>query len=59
MTDPDETCSWRALPVPLMAHNDPRHSRLLYGRVVRGVVIRWWVELGSWATHWVLLPVES
>jgi hypothetical protein len=57
MTTLDETCVWRALPVPLMTHNDPRQRRLLYGRIVRGVVARWSVELGPWATHWVLMPV--
>jgi hypothetical protein len=58
MTDSDETCAWHALPLPLMVHDDPRYGRLLYGRIVRGVVFRWSVDLGPWSTHWVLLPVE-
>jgi hypothetical protein len=59
MTIHDETSAWHALPVPLMAHDDPRHHRLMYGRIVRGVVANWSDELGPWATHWEVLPVEA
>ncbi len=59
MTITHETFAWRALPVPLMAHNDPRLSRLIYGRIVRGIVIRWSSKRGTWATHWGVIPVEN
>lgn len=56
MMNSDETCAWHALPVPLMSVDDPRQQRLIYSRIVRGVVVRWSIDLESWTTHWVLLP---
>jgi hypothetical protein len=42
-----------------MTHDDPRQSRVMYRRIVRGTVICWSVEHGPWATHWLLLSMEA